>query len=134
MTNFKKLLVWQEATELATLIDELAKRIARTKPRLADQMERAAAAIPALIAEGSGRGTDRDFANYCSSAIGETSEIENHLQRGYDAKVVFKGEYDNYTDRAISIRRKLIGLRRTLRGQPRRNPKPTDDSEPEARA
>jgi hypothetical protein len=48
--------------------------------------------------------------------------------------VVFKGEYDNYTDRAISIRRKLIGLRRTLRGQPRPHPKPKDDSEPEARA
>jgi four helix bundle protein len=133
MANFKKLLVWQEATELATLIDELAKRIARTKPRLADQLERAASAIPALIAEGSGRGTDKDFANYCSSAIGETSEVENHLQRGYDAQVVYKDEYEKYTERAISIRRKLIGLRRTLRGQPRPSPKP-NDSEPEARA
>jgi four helix bundle protein len=134
MANFKKLLVWQEATELATLIDELAKRIARTKPRLADQLERAASAIPALIAEGSGRGTDKDFANYCSSAIGETSEVENHLQRGYDAQVVYKEEYEKYTERAISIRRKLIGLRRTLRGQPRPSPKPHDDSGPDARA
>src|SRR3954469_22903194 len=104
MPNFKKLLVWQEGRELATLLDQLAQRIARTKPRLADQLERAAAAIPALIAEGSGRGTDRDFANYCSSAIGETSEVENHIQRGYDANVVYKDEYENYTERAISIR------------------------------
>jgi four helix bundle protein len=129
MGNFKRLRVWQKANELAGIIEPIAARVGRTKPRLADQLERAANAVCAAIAEGSGRGTDKDFANYCSTGIGEISEVENHIQRGFDDRVIYKSEYEDCTERAIQVRRSLIGLRRTLRNQPRLNQStlPKDD-------
>jgi four helix bundle protein len=120
MSDFKKLVVWQRAHALSIRADEIARRIASKKSRLADQLERAAAAAPAMIAEGSGLGSDKAFANSVSTAIGEISEVENHAVRGFDTHVLWKQEHDDLTDGAIAVRRMLIGLRRTLRGQPRK--------------
>jgi four helix bundle protein len=122
MPNFRNLIVWREANDLAHLVHRAATRIASREPRLADQIIRAANAVPALISEGSGLGTDKAFANRVSEAIGEISEVESHAQRGFDDGYFTKEEHTAMTEGAISIRRKLIGLRRTLRGQPRRTP------------
>ena len=119
MTDFRKLLVWQKAHRLALRAEQVAVRIGRRKPALARQLERAADSVPATIAEGRGRGTDADFAHFVTVAIGSVTEVENHLQRGYDGGVIRKPDYDELTDLAIQVRPRLIGLRKTLRGQPR---------------
>lgn len=119
MADFRKLVVWQKAHQLSLRAEQVASRVARRKPSLAKQLERAADSVPAAIAEGRGRGTDADFAHYVTIAIGSVTEVENHLQRGYDGGVILKLEYDELTDAAIQVRRMLIGLRKTLRGQPR---------------
>jgi four helix bundle protein len=139
MPDFRKLNVWREAMEFAKRVREVAKRIARRDARLADQLSRAASAVPAMIAEGSGLGTDRAYANSVSEAIGEISEVESHTQQGFDDGLLSELEHKWMTEGSISIRRKLIGLRRTLRGQPRQsddanpnpNPNPNPSPEPE---
>jgi len=130
MPDFRKLLVWQKGHQLALRADQLAARFAGSKPGLAKQLVRAADSVPAVIAEGRGRSTDADFAHYVSMAIGSVTEVENHLQRGYDGGVIPKPDYDELTETAIQVRRMLIGLRRTLRGQPRppSNKAPQDDA------
>ena len=92
MADFKKLHVWHRAHQLALRSEQIATRFARQKPNLAKQLERASDSIPATIAEGRGRGSDADFANYVSMAIGSTTEVENHLQRGYDGGVINKSD------------------------------------------
>ena len=119
MADFRKLLVWQKAHQLALRAEQVAMRMARRKPSLAKQLERAADSVPATIAEGRGRGSDKDFANYVTMAIGSVTEVENHLQRGHDGGVISQEDYEELTASAIDVRRMLIGLRRTLRGQPR---------------
>ena len=117
MTDFRKLNVWSKAHQLSLRAEKVAKRFARKKPSLAKQLERAADSVPAAIAEGRGRGTDADFAHYVSIAIGSVTEVENHLQRGYDGGVISQTDHQELTAAAIEIRRMLIGLRRTLRGE-----------------
>ena len=117
MTNFRQLLVWQKAHELSLRIDQVAKALKRKKPSLAKQIERAADSVAANIAEGRGRETDADFAHFVSIAIGSVTEVENHLQRAYDGHLMPRAEYADLTARCVQIRRMLIGLRRTLRGQ-----------------
>lgn len=120
--------MWQKAHHLALRSEQVAARLARKKPSLARQLIRAADSVPATIAEGRGRGSDADFANFVSMAIGSVTEVENHLQRGYDGGAITKPDYDELTDSAIQVRRMLIGLRRTLRGQPR-EPRRSDDGD-----
>ena len=119
MADFRKLIVWQKAHRLSLRVEQVAALIARRKPALAKQLERAADSVPATIAEGRGRSSDKDFANFVAMAIGSITEVENHLQRGYDGGVIPREDYEELTETAIQVRRMLIGLRRTLRGQPR---------------
>ena len=104
----------------------VASRISRKKPSLARQLERAADSVPAAIAEGRGRATDADFAHYISIAIGSVTEVESHLQRGYDGGLIPESEWKELTDSAVEVRRMLYGLRKRLRGEgePPAVPKP----------
>jgi four helix bundle protein len=70
--SHRDLEVWQVAMQLAQGCFEAAKRLpASERYGLGDQMRRAAASIPANIAEGLGRSGRRDFRRYVSIASGE---------------------------------------------------------------
>jgi four helix bundle protein len=119
MTDFRKLMVWQKAHALSLRVDQVSRRMARRKPALAKQLERAADSVPANIAEGRGRSTDADFAHFLSIAIGSATEVESHLQRGFDAGVVSEVEHRDLSAAAVEVRRMLIGLRKRVRGEER---------------
>ena len=60
MGNFRKLIVWNKAKELAVKIYDLAKKQSLSKDfGLKDQIQRASVSIPANIAEGDELGTDK---------------------------------------------------------------------------
>ena len=122
MPDFRKLLVWNKAHSLSLRLDAVALRIAKKDPDLAKQLERAGAAIPAAIAEGRGRATDKDFARYVSAGIGESTEAENHLQRAFDKGFLSPAEHESLTEATIEVRKMLVGLRNALNGRPRKKP------------
>src|SRR5436309_5104152 len=120
MSSFRDLVVWQKAHVFSLRIAKLAARIAPKNPKLAKQLTEAADSIPACIAEGRGRATDADFSHYVTMAIGSTNEVENHLQRAYDGGLIPFAEYDSLTQAAIEVRKMLVGLRKALKGTPRK--------------
>jgi four helix bundle protein len=81
MSGITDLLVWREAAELAVRVEATAKRLLRVMGRsAADQMIRAANSISANIAEGYGRGVNRDGLRLLNIAHASTDELENHLR------------------------------------------------------
>jgi four helix bundle protein len=118
MADLQRLLVYRKARNLMKRIDQVLPRVRRRKPRLADQMERAAESVGACIAEGRGRGSDKDFANFLSMAIGSITELEHHLQRALDCGILEVEEHRSLTDDAIEIRKMLFGLKKRLSGTP----------------
>jgi len=81
MLYFEKLLVWHKSIDLASE----CVRIANSLPRkyqysFSDQLIRAALSISSNIAEGSGRRTKRDQANFYAMAKGSLYETVNILK------------------------------------------------------
>ena len=116
MADFKKLLVYQKARTLATRTHQYYPRIRKKSRRLADQLERATESIGDAIAEGRGRATDKDFANFVTVAIGSANEAEHHVLRALDVGILTEDEHRSLTHDVIEVRKMLIGLRRRLRG------------------
>lgn len=78
--SYKDLVVWQKAMDMVVQVYEQSKRLpAAEKYGLTAQLTRAAASVPANIAEGSARSTARDYAHFLGLAKGSLLEAETFL-------------------------------------------------------
>lgn len=78
--NYKKLVLWQKSMQLAVLVYKICDDLPNSeKYALVDQMRRAAISVPSNIAEGNGRGSDRDYAKFLFIARGSLSELQTQL-------------------------------------------------------
>jgi four helix bundle protein len=78
--SFKDLAVWQKAMALAEETYRLSQRLPeRERFGIWSQLTRAAASVPANVAEGHGRQGPREFANFVSIARGSLAELETFL-------------------------------------------------------
>ena len=80
MRNFRTLNVWQDAMKLVKEIYLLTEALPKTeKFGLVSQMQRCAVSIPANIAEGCGKNSNKDFARFLQISLGSIYELETHL-------------------------------------------------------
>ena len=78
--NYKELLVWQRAMELACEAYALTGRLPKEEMyALGDQIRRSAISVPSNIAEGYGRNSTRDYVRFLSIARGSRYELEKQL-------------------------------------------------------
>lgn len=78
--SYRDLRVWQRGMELAEGVYLLTKDFpADERFGLTSQARRAAASIPANIAEGHGRATGGAYANFLRIAHGSLNELKTHL-------------------------------------------------------
>jgi four helix bundle protein len=79
--SYRDLLVWQKGMDLAQATYKLTKLFPKTEEyRLTSQLVRAAASVPANIAEGNCRATRKDYAHFISIARGSVAEVETFLE------------------------------------------------------
>ena len=78
--GYVDLQVWGKAMDLAALVYALGPSMPKAELYgMTSQMQRAAASIPANIAEGYQRGTRKDYARFVSIARGSLAETETFL-------------------------------------------------------
>jgi four helix bundle protein len=115
VTSYRDLQVWQRAMDLATVVYQLADFMPKKEEfRLTGQMLRAAASVPANIAEGHMRSTRKDYANFVNIARGSLAEQEMFLML---AERVQTGAALQVAD---EVGRMLTVLRQRLMGHPYR--------------
>lgn len=120
MAGFKKfedILAWQKARHSTQLIyQETIKGDFSKDYDLRSQISRSSVSIMANIAEGFGRHSDKEFANFINIALGSATEVQSHLyvalDLGYIAQETFKILYDMMSE----ICRMLNALGQRLRG------------------
>jgi four helix bundle protein len=94
--NFKNLLIWQDAMEFCNNVYTFTRSLPNSERfNLTTQLERAAVSVASNIAEGTGKTTDKHFAEFLSTAISSAYEIETQLliclkQKYGDEKVLVK--------------------------------------------
>ena len=80
ITSHRDLVVWQKAMDLVVEVYRLSARFpADERYRLTSQITRAAASVPANIAEGHARSTAREYSHFLSIAKGSLMETETFL-------------------------------------------------------
>ncbi len=78
--GFRSLVVWQKGVSLTKEIYIVTDHLPKHETYgLLSQMQRAAVSIPANLAEGSKRGTPKDFAQFIRIALGSAAELETHI-------------------------------------------------------
>ena len=113
MADFKRLAAWKSSHELVLNIYRQTAAFPRHEMfGLTSQMRRAAISVPANIAEGRGRDTDRDFARFITMSLGSVNELEYFLILAKD--LGYQDSPQNAADLA-SVGRRLHSLRSSLR-------------------
>jgi four helix bundle protein len=68
---------------------------------LTSQIRRAAVSVPANVAEGAARQSDKEFIHFLSYAQGSASELETELTIAYRLGYLTQGSYDELLARSI---------------------------------
>jgi len=111
MQDFRKLAVWQKAHEPTLAVYKTTKAFPRDELRgLTSQLRRAAASVPANLAEGRCRNTDRDFRRFVGIAMGSASDVEYHLLLAHDLGYIDEARYQELADGVEEIKRMLSAL------------------------
>ena len=114
--SYKDLIVWKKAIELVGAVYELTNQFPQTEIYgLTSQMKRSAISIPSNIAEGSRRGTPKDYRHFLLNSFGSGAELETQIVL---AKTLPFGKNLNYqkVDTILEeIMKMLNTLIRTLR-------------------
>jgi four helix bundle protein len=113
--SYRDLRVWQDAMSLA----ELCYRLTRDFPReemfgMTSQIRRAAASVPANIAEGHGRENTRAFVQYLRISQGSLKELETHLLLAQRVELARKPDVEAVMQQCVVLGKMLRALIRSL--------------------
>jgi four helix bundle protein len=116
--KFEEIQAWQKARPVTTLIYELTNQNNFTRDfGLRDQIRRASVSIMANIAEGHGRRSDKEFANFLNIARGSASEVQSHLYVALDLKYIDQDSFSKLYNLFEEISRMSMALSQRLRSQ-----------------
>jgi four helix bundle protein len=113
--QFRDLLVWQRSMVLAEQVFRLTQSFpSEQRFVLVAQLQRAAASIPANIAEGHGRKATGAFANHLSIASGSLRELETLLELAGRLEFIGAQVSQDLLNETDEIGRMLTTLRERL--------------------
>ena len=114
--NYRDLLAWQRAMDLADEVYALTERWPREQLfGLTIQVQRAALSVPSNVAEGQGRSSRADFRRFVDIAHGSLCELETQLMLARRRQFVDEPTLNRLLDQSAEVGRLLHGLMRSLR-------------------
>lgn len=113
--RFEDIEAWQKARELTKAIYAMSNdgQFARDFG-LRDQIRRASVSIMSNIAEGFGRGGNKEFIQFLSTAKGSASEVQAQLYVVLDAGYINQDQFQKLYSETEATARMIAGLLRYL--------------------
>jgi four helix bundle protein len=120
MPTFKRLediQAWQKARQVTRMIYGLTTNGMFAKDfGLRSQIQRASVSIMANIAEGFGRRSDKEFANFLNMAHGSVAETQSHLYVALDLTYIDQDSFTKLNELLDEVSRMTLALAQHLRG------------------
>ena len=111
MQNYKDLKVWEKAHQFTLMVYETSKHFPKEELYgLTNQLRRSAYSIPANIAEGCGKNTKADFANFLNIALGSANESEYFILLTKDLTYINTEKFETLSKLINEIKAMLIAL------------------------
>lgn len=108
MRDFRHIEVWTKSHRLTVAVYGVTSRFPKQEIYgLTSQARRAAASVPANIAEGCGRDGDAEFARFMQIAAGSATELEYHLLLARDLEFVASEQHEKL-DREVNEVKKML--------------------------
>ena len=117
MRDYKKYDVWLKAHELVLFIyKEVISDLPKSEQyELASQLRRAAYSIPLNIAEGCGRGSDKDFAHFLDISLGSAHELEYCALLVIELGFINQLKFEQLNNKINEVKAMLINLIKAVR-------------------
>jgi four helix bundle protein len=108
MRDYRKLKVWEKAHQFVLDVYR-STRVFPAEERfgLTREVRRSATSVPSNIAEGSGRGGDREYARFLSYAAGSASEADYQLLLARDLGYLDEQTHAQLDGQAQEVKRML---------------------------
>lgn len=114
--RFEDILAWQKARETTAVVYSVTSHGKLAKDfGLRDQIRRASVSTMANIAEGFGRRSDKEFANFLNMAHGSAAECQSHLYVAFDLGYFERIESETLYCAFEECSKMIIGLSHHLR-------------------
>lgn len=115
ITRFEDIEGWKKARELGRRIYGVSNQGSFARDySLRDQIRRAATSIMANIAEGFGRGGNKEFVQFLGHARGSCAEVKSHLYIALDSRSIDQTEFDGLYQLASEAEALISGLMKYL--------------------
>jgi four helix bundle protein len=109
--DYRKVAVWARAHQLTLDVYRATRQFPREELYgLTSQIRRAAASVPANIAEGCGRNSDAELARFLVIALGSITELDYHLLLSRDLGLLPTTDYGPIAAETEEVRRMLAAF------------------------
>lgn len=113
--GFERLEVWKKAIGFADLVYDITESFPRAERfGLTSQLRRAAVSVSSNIAEGSGRGSPKEFSRFVEIAFGSTCEVVSQMHFACRRRFATAADVDRIKSSAEELGKMMSGLRASL--------------------
>jgi four helix bundle protein len=115
--SYKELTVWQKAVQLVKEIFLLTDKYPKSELYgITSQMRGAAVAVPSNIAEGYGRRSAKEYAQFYSIAYGSALELESQLIISKELNLVDKKYFEDTEKLLVEVCKMLNSMLSKMKG------------------
>jgi four helix bundle protein len=118
MHNFRELLIWKKARIIVKDIYILTRKFPdEEKFGLTQQVRRAGISFISDIAEGSGRGSNVDFARFIDMSYGSLCEVESDFYIALDLSYITQEDFDEMNIKIQEEEKMMCNFKKSLLGK-----------------
>ena len=116
MRPHQNLDAWKKSVDFVVMVYKMTENFPKEeKFGLTSQIRRAAVSVPANIAEGAARKSDREFLQFLSISQGSASEVETELLIAYRLGFLSESSFETLNKSLDDIGRMITGLSNHLK-------------------